>query len=211
MSKEFNQGKIKPLIKIIAQILEQDPYLHKDYDKLIAKVEAEVPELKDKTKCPNCDASMTQYVYNLNVLGTALVINMAKAVREATRAGKSFTEANIVHIPTLPTSDAIRHKTTHCAKLGLIAKYIKDGRQIKGMWVITKRGFAALKGEEIPNGIIVWRGRTIERPDNMTTFAKVRARHERKVGENNNYCAEVMDYNPNDWIGFAGFHDGRLF
>lgn len=214
MSQEYNPGKIKPIIKIIARIVGQDP------DSLLARVEAEVPELKDKTRCANCDASMSQYAYNLNVIDTALIIAMAKHVRQATKGGVSFTDANRVHVPTLPVSDAVRHRTSRCAKLGLIAKYLKDGRQVKGLWVITRRGFAALKGEEIPDGIIVWRGQTIERPDSMTTFAKVATNYKTKVDNHikkhntppeDSYRDEVMGYNQNEWVDFAGLHEGRLF
>lgn len=215
MSEEYNQGKIKPLIKIIADILYTDPDLYFDNKKLIAKIESEIPELKDKAHCANCGASMYQYVYNLNVIDVALIIGMAKAVRKAKMGAVGFTEANRVHCPTLQVSDAVRHKTTRCAKLGLIAKYLKNGKQVKGMWVITRRGFAALKGEEIPNGIIVWRGQTIERPDITTTFNQVRSRYKTKVEKNkqskDNYHSEVMNYDQNEWIGFDKLHEGELF
>lgn len=213
MSEEYNQGKIKPLIKIVAGILNAEPSLHNNHKKLIAKVEAEIPELKDKAHCANCGASMYQYVYNLNIIDIALIIGMAKAVRKAKMGDMTFTDANRIHCPTLQVSDAVRHKTTRCAKLGLIAKYKKNGKHIKGMWVITRRGFDALKGEEIPNGIIVWRGQTIERPNIMTTFDQVRSRYKTKVEKNGqpDYHNDVINYNQNEWIGFDKLHEGELF
>lgn len=215
MSEEYNQGKIKPLIKIIVSIARQFPNLLNDNERFVEEIENEIPELKDKAHCANCGASMYQYVYNLNVIDVALIIGMAKAVRKAKMGAVGFTEANRVHCPTLQVSDAVRHKTTRCAKLGLIAKYLKNGKQVKGMWVITRRGFAALKGDEIPNGIIVWRGQTIERPDITTTFNQVRSRYKTKVEKNkqskDNYHSEVMNYDQNEWIGFDKLHDGTLF
>lgn len=222
MSKEFNPGKINPIIKVIARIVANDPALvFQNLDKeLIAKVEEEIPELKDKSRCANCAAPMIQYSYNLNVLNTALVINMAKDVKRRIGIGMEFTEANMVHVPTLDTSDAIRHKTTDCAKLGLLAKYKVDGKHIHGMWVITTRGFEALRGKEVPTGIIVWRGRIIERPGYVTTFDKIRSMYQKKIDKHvkkhnevprGSYQDEVIKYNQNEWINFAGFHDGKLF
>ena len=221
MSKEYNPGKIKPMIKIIASIIHKEPgLLRKPSEYLIARVEEEIPELKNKTRCANCDAPMIQYSYDLNVINTSLVIIMAKEVRKRLNKGMPFTEANQVHVPTLNATDSARHKTTDCAKLGLLAKHLVDGKHERGMWVITKRGFTALKGEEVPTGYIVWRGKIIDRPGNMTTFAQVRSKYKIKVDSyikkynqlpKKNYHKDVIDYSVNDWIGFAGHHDGKLF
>ena len=228
MSKIYNPGKIKPLIKTIANIVEKeidicmqnDTKICVDYGKLMEKIFVEIPELKDETHCANCGASMSQYEYNLNVVDMALIIGMAKKIRKATKAGKNFTDANIIHVPTLPVSDAVRHRTSRCAKLGLIAKYRKDGQQEKGMWVITRRGFAALRGEEVPTGIIVWRGQTIERKENVTTFTNEVSNYiikvEKYIKKHNerpedSHCADAIKYNQNEWVDFAGYHGGKLF
>lgn len=218
MSKVYNQGKLKPLIKIIVRMLSKSPSLIMNIDNLMARVEEEIPELKNKTHCANCGASMVQYEYNVDVINTTLVIGMAAELKKRIAAGKQFTQANIIHVPTLPISNAARCRTTRCKKLGLIAKY--NGEKSKGKWVITKRGFAALKGEAIPTGIIVWRGETIERAEKNTTFAQVKKDYITKI---TNYIekhneqpkggtsAEVMNYESNEWVQFAGTHEGKLF
>lgn len=207
MSKKYNPGKIKPIVNVVARILEKDPTLHQDHDRLLANVYVNVLELKDNTRCPNCTASMVQYEYNVDVLDIALVIAMGKYVRKGLNEAKSFTEANQVHVPTLEVSDAVRHRTTKCSKLGLVAKHRVDGKQINGTWVVIKRGFEALKGEEIPNGTIVWRGNIIDRPGTLTTFDAVRRGYSKRVSDYERKNRKA----PKDDHRFAGYHEGDLF
>jgi hypothetical protein len=220
MSKTYNPGKIKPMVQVVAGILENDPSLHQDHDRLLATVYVNIPELKDKARCANCSASMVQYEYKIDVLDVALVIGMAQEAKRRVSDGMSFTEANKVHVPTLDVSDAVRHRTTKCSKLGLIAKYREQGKQLKGTWVITKRGFEALKGKEVPTGTIVWRGNIIDRPDTTTTFESVRTSYTRRVADyerkhrkapKDDHRDAMGTYNPLEWVDFAGYHDGDLF
>lgn len=220
MSKTYSAGKIKPIVQVVARILEKDPSLHKDHDRLMATVYVNVPELQDKEHCANCGASMVQYEYNVDVLDISLIIGMGREVRKALDEKKDFTEANKVHVPTLEVSDAVRHRTTKCSKLGLVAKVKVEGRHAKGMWVITKRGFEALRGNEIPTGTIVWRGNILDRPDTLTTFEVVRQGYKGRVQEyerkhhkapKDDHRETMGTYNPNDWIDFAGYNEGKLF
>lgn len=213
MSKQYNPGKITPIIKVIASILREETHLFEDYDKLIERVKETIPELDNKKRCPNCTASMVQYAYNVDVMDVSLVIGMANQIRKIKKTGIDFTEANKIHIPTLQVSDAVRHRTTKCAKLGLVAKHKKDGKHTGGMWVITRRGFEALRGLDIPTGVIAWRGKTIEQAEETTTFAKVITgyRLKVKVGKEEQHHKEVVKYNQNEWIDFAGYNNGRLF
>lgn len=213
MSNKNNQGRMKPFIKIIASVLSEDPRLFQDYDKLIEKVKEVIPELQNEQRCPNCEASMVQYAYNLDIIDISLIVGMANKVRENKKTGIDFTEANKVHVPTLPVSDAVRHRTTKCAKLGLVAKSLKDGKHTCGMWVITRRGFEALRGLEIPTGVVAWRGKTIEHAEATTTFAKVIAWYRPKVevGKEDLQHSHTMKYKQNEWIDFAGYNNGRLF
>ncbi len=220
MGKTYNPGKIKPIVKIVARILENDPTLYEDHDRLLATIYVNIEALRDKTRCANCGASMAQYEYNIDVLDVALVIGMGKQIRRGLNETKDFTEANKIHVSTLEVSDAVRHRTTKCSKLGLIAKLKIEGRQEKGMWVITKRGFDALGGKEIPTGTIVWRGQIIDRSEALTTFETVRIgytkkiqhyeRKNRKVPEDD-YRDTMGTYNPNEWVEIAGYNEGELF
>lgn len=218
--KSHNVGRITPIVKTISRIIGRDQSLLLDDDRLMANVFNNIPQLKDKTKCPNCDASMAQYEYNLDVLDVALLIGMGRSVKENMKAGIEFTQANKVHVPTLEVSDAIRHRTTKCSKLGLVAKKMSGDSQEKGMWVITNRGFSALRGEEIVTGRIVWRGGIIDRPDTLTTFGAVRMRYTERMEtyeykhhkhHKDDHREEMGDYKASDWVEFAGHNTGNLF
>ncbi len=220
MKTTYNPGKIKPIIQIVARILENDSSLHKDYDRLLATVFINIPELKDKERCANCDASMAQYEYNIDVLDVALVIAMGENVRQGIEEGKEFTEANKIYIPTLQVSDAVRHRTTKCSKLGLVAKNKTDGKDTRGIWVITRRGFEALKGEEIPARTIVWRGKIIDRSETQTTFETVRKKYIIRIQDykRRNRNAQIDDYrdtmgayDKNEWVEISGYQEGKLF
>ena len=213
-------GIIKPLVQVVARILEKTPSLHRDHEKLMAGVYASIPELKDKTHCANCGALMVQYEYNIDILDVALIVSMGREVRRRLGKEMDFTEANKVHVTTLEVSDAVRHRTTKCSKLGLTAKFKIDNRQIRGTWVITKRGFEALRGVDIPTGTIVWRGKIIDRSSERTTFGAICAGYilrmqgyEQKHNKapKDDRRNEMGTYNPNEWVDFAGYHDGNLF
>jgi len=220
MRTTYNPGKIKPIIQVVARILENDLSLHEDHDRLMATVFINVPELKDKARCANCDASMAQYEYNMDVLDVALVVAMGESVCQGIEEGQEFTEANKIHIPTLQVSDAVRHRTTKCAKLGLIAKNNIDGKDTRGIWVITRRGFEALKGEEIPASTIVWRGKIIDRPEMQTTFETVRRKYIIRIQDyekrhrdtpRDDHRDAMGAYDKNDWVEVAGYQEGKLF
>lgn len=220
MSKTYSPGKINPIIKIIAGVIRRDKTILNDMDRLLATVYINIPELKDHTQCANCGASMAQYEYNIDVLDIALVIGMGKQIRRGMNEGKNFTEANQIHVPTLDVSDAVRHRTTKCSKLGLVAKHKIDGKQVGGTWVVTNRGFNALKGDEIPTGTIVWRGQILDRPNTVTTFNTVRNTYSKRMQtyERRHRKAPKVDhrdamgnYYPNDWVDFAGYHEANLF
>lgn len=224
MAITYNSGKVKPIVQVVANLLKKDPTLHEDHERLWATVCVNIPQLKDHKRCPNCSASMVQYEYNIDVLDIALVVAMAKRVKENMQNPEgeqlSFGEANRIHVPTLDVSDAVRHRTTKCSKLGLIAKYKEGGSQINGTWLVTARGFKALRGEEIPTGTVVWRGQILDRPETVTTFDSVRATYIKRIErfERTKHKAPKDDhrgvmgtYNETEWVDFAGVHKGELF
>jgi len=219
--KQYNPGKVKPLIQIVANLVQQMPKLADRPDLLISRLEAEIPELKNKKKCANCDANMVENIYTFDILDAVLLMKMAGEVQLATIEGVDFTEANKIHVPTLETSDAIRHRTTKASKLGLVAKYIDEkGKHKDGMWVITRRGWAALRGEMIPRSVKVWRNQIIERVEDKTNIYQVLQIHHDKVeaaieknkeiNPDKDYREIANLYNADEWVQFGEAQQGRL-
>ena len=219
--KQNNPGKVTPLIHIVARLVQQEPYLADNMPRLMARLETEIPELKNKEKCANCDANMIENIYIFDILDAVLLIKMAGEVQEAVIEGVKFTDANKIHVPTLETSDAIRHRTTKCAKLGLVAKYLNDkGRHEKGMWVVTRRGWATLRGELIPSSVRVWRNQIVGYLDEKTNMYQVLHSHHDKIeamiAKNKDFDTDkdyrdiANLYNADDWVHFGEAQQGKL-
>lgn len=123
-----------------------------------------------KETCPTCGSITSEYVYNFDYLTAKLLLAMGRSVKGAMGNGKPFTIANKVHMPTLPgVPYNVISRNTITAKLGLIAKFMKDGHQERGMWVVTARGWAALRGEPVPAKVSVYRNQITERHDEFIT------------------------------------------
>lgn len=133
-----------------------------------------------KEVCSHCGASMVQYIYELDVLNVILLTAMACEVRRRMEEYKmDFTLANQVHVPTLPVSHGTKCRTTQSAKLGLIVKM--QGKGSRGVWAITKRGFAALRGEPVPAQVKVFRNQIVDRMDKLITLDEAKRLHIEKV------------------------------
>ena len=193
-------------------MLDNDEYLK-------STLKANIEELNHPEVCGNCGASMLEYIFEFDCLDALLLLTMARSVRERTKAGLSFTDANKVHVTRLETTLAIRCRTTQCSKLGLVAKFKgENGRHVPGTWVITKRGFDALKGRKVPKSVRVWRGKIEERHDEMTTLAEAFAYHKEKVEQiiknkkspKSDHREQFADYRQEEWYTFGPTHEGTL-
>lgn len=170
------------------------------------------PELENSARCPNCDASMEQYRYSFRWHHAMLLIVMAREVRRRQQEGMDFHEANAVHVPTLPTTHAVKCSTTQARLLGLVAKVTKaNGKQVGGTWLITARGWAALRGEEVPEHVIAFRNSIEERTDETITLAQALATIGQRAAVDPREAALQASYEPGDWYQFGGTHAGRLF
>lgn len=183
------------------------------------ELRAAYPSIGDPASCPNCDASMLEYVYSFDSLDAVLLFVMARSVRKYQAEGTEFSQANIVHVPNLSeVSLAVRCRTTQSSKLGLIAKYKVKGKQVRGMWCITERGWAALRGEPVPRRVKVWRNQIEERfGETITLSAAFQLHHDLvtravEAGKrpNHDFRILVAEYNPHDWLEVSP-HPGRLF
>lgn len=171
--KHYHPQRIGSYTKIVVSILRNNPHLleEENFEALRANIYANVPELKDKSCCLNCGASMFEYVYTFDVADALLLLAMGKELHKRLDAGMHFTEANMIHVQTIESSSyATKSRTTQCSKLGLIAKRrLPNGAHESGTWVITKRGFDALAGKEVPRRVKVWRKQIIDRYEGETT------------------------------------------
>ena len=170
--------------------------------------------IKGIETCPACgqEKRTVTYEYHLDVLVAVLLIAMAREVLNRRRSGLDFTAANQVHVPSLSESLAVRCRTTIASKLGLVAKCLNGKKQVPGVWVITARGFAALRGEEVPASVKVKQGEIEERVELRITlseaFRKNREaadaaadRHRKPKGD---YRLQAASYKPEEWYEIAG-------
>lgn len=219
-NKNYNPGKIWPIIKITVGLIKENPALLDNPDYLKATLKSNIEELNHAETCGNCGASMLEYIFEFDCLDALLLLTMARRVRNALNEGVPFTEANKIRVQSLQSASyAMKSRTTQMSKLGLLAKYIgENGRHEPGMWVITRRGFDALKGRKVPKSVRVWRGKIEERHDEKTTLAEAFAYHRSKVEDiikkkkqpKNDYRAEFADYDQREWYTVGPVHEGTL-
>lgn len=224
MDRQFSQGKIESIIDRCIYLAACAPkYEPFNAVKEITKRQLveEYPELKDLTKCPNCNESMREYFYQVSVLDAVLLLVIADNVRLRSHMNP-FTVANQVHVPTLHTTDTIHGRTGIAHKLGLIAKVKnKDGKHIPGVWAITARGWQFLRNEPIPAKIRIFRGEILERFEDTITidqvFRESRNRIESLKGKvapeevKGDYRDYESGYDSSEWVHFGELHQGELF
>lgn len=209
---EYQPSRIAPIIRIAARMIKEDPTLLDDIDdknyslqKLKTAMKIAIPELADKTKCPCCGESMAQYADTLDVNDALLLINVVEIVKtRMTRHGLVFTDANKVRISSADIPHTQKCRTTKCSKLGLIAK------AGNAEWSITRRGFEALAGKPVPKTRVTFRGKILERPETLTTFAQIFDEHRKKKAKKNDHTQEFRSYNILEWVTFAGYNQGNL-
>jgi hypothetical protein len=180
--------------------------------------------MNKKTTCPTCGGNTTEYIYRFDVLDAVLLLAMAREVQNR-KTGRmkefSFTVQNRVHVPSLEAlSLAVRCRTTMCSKLGLIAKApsVDTGRQEPGYWLITARGWAALRGELVPASVAVFRKQITERPDEKITISEafkvnndnLQAAIARKIKNGTIHKARIVSYrmieeqyHPEEWVEYG--------
>ncbi len=216
MAKQIREGAIQS--GKIREMLMQDFQL--ELGGAEALIKKWFPELVSGGKrCANCGASMVEEIYSLDCLDAAFIFAMGRAMRERVQKEVPFTQANQIHVPTLEATDAVRHRTTKCAKLGLVAKVIgSDGKQVKGRWLITARGFAFLRGEPVPRRVAVWRGRIQERYGETTTISGAlqnraglvkRSRNFDRI-ENVDVRKATTEYRREEWFEYGKVAQGSL-
>lgn len=217
MKKQYRKGKVD-FGSIIVEVMQKPGMQNATPDYIRACLKNSIPELFDPAVCPNCDASMEERIYHFDVLNALLLFGMAKLVREGVAKGYSFTDANKVRVQDIEASLSVKCRTTMASKLGLVAKVKgSNGRQIPGVWAITSRGWAALRGLPVPAKVKVWRNQIEEHFEENITIVEAFQVH-REAVENairrnkepkNDYRAEYAGYSPREWYDF-NLHVGNL-
>lgn len=213
----YHPSKLKRLVERTAAWAVKNPeraalmVKEEDFSMLHHTIGAVEPDYADKKDCYNCGSHMKLAVYTLGVMEALLMFAMAKEVRERTRKGVGFTEANLVHVMTLPTTDAVRHSITRCKYLGLVAQ--PEKKRNSGYWVITHWGWMLLKGAPVPRYALYWRKKLLERSEDKTTLSEafrthtedVRRAVERRRDIKNDFRATIGEYAPMEWMDFGGY------
>lgn len=212
--KEIQPGKLGSIIRFTVSLIRRNPELalEDNYDLLKAHLRRNIPELNNREVCPNCEASMIGYTFVFDAYNAYLLMKMGEVVQSRLSAGLPFTEANKVHVPTLQASHAIKCRTTQSSKLGLIVQERNEsGRRVGGTWIITRRGWQALRGEAVPKQVSVWRGKIEERCTDMTTLREALTIHRRspRRGPESVLSGALAEYDPSRYVEMFT-HDGKI-
>lgn len=219
--KSYNPGKLWPIVQITARLVQKRPELADDHTFLKATILSNIKELGDNEHCANCGASMLEYIFEFDCLDAVMLLHMGRAVRDRLDKGMGFTEANQVKVQALegPTY-AMKSRTTQMSKLGLITQLrSEDDKRVPGVWVVTKRGFDALRGRRVPKRVKVWRNRIEARTDETITLSEAFNAHRDKVNDlirrnkqpKTDYRAQFEGYSQEEWYHVGGVHEGSLF
>lgn len=215
---ETEHGRTVAIIKLVASLVANDTSLANNYGKLVCELVRIAPELRDQKKCFNCGAFMRSYEIKFDAWQAVLLLRMAEKVRENLHKGAEFTIANQVHVPSLDAPLTVLCKTTQLSKLGIIAQLKnKSGKRVPGIWVVTRRGFSALRGDSVPGSVVVFRGRIEERSDKMVTINEALQHHvsyvEKVIGKGKvpkqDFRTYIVSYKPIEWTGEV-FHGNKL-
>lgn len=200
---KYQPTNLLPIIKITARMIKNNPHLLDDEDLglLRAQLREAIPALGDKSHCPNCRASMKSSIRKVDYHVITLLQSMARIVRNDNRIkGVPFTEANKLHVNArddIPHNS--RNNTGVASDLGLIAP-------VEGMdahWAITRRGWAGLRGEEIPKRVETFRGAIITHFPETTTFPETLANSKAEGSKS-------TGYDPQEWYEFGETQQGVL-
>ena len=211
--EEYQATKIKPIVQLTARLVQGDPTLADDVDRLWANLCASIPELKDKSKCTGCGRSMKATIYEADLHDALLILAMAREVKNNMKHGMSFTEANKVHLPTLKVTNATMKRQTKCDYLGLIKQ--SPNWSGTGYWLLTRWAWQALRGDPIHKAVKYWEGNLLGRSIAMTTLQEMFDNHRNLVqlaiakrkAVKADYRAHFEDYDRSEWVDFANAPD----
>lgn len=212
--KQNKGGRIKALVRTVLRIVREDPKLLEveNEDRLHQALAMSLEGYGKMENCFNCGRSMEIVERTADMHVALLLICMAREVRrKMAEEDMSFTEANLVHIPKLATTDAIRHQSTIASYLGLIKQ--PEKAKHTGYWAITSWGWKALRGEPIPRSARYWNKIFLGRSEETITLPEMFRVHSEQVKRamslkrkiKADFTSEILLYNPRDWAQYAGY------
>lgn len=226
MSKVVNQGNLPKVWDLMVKLHRESPQAFENAELLKEYASQHWTSLKDKTRCPNCRASMLAYMFEFDMPNASMLIQMAEVVRHNLTKTESFNQANRVHVQSMPNATyAMKSRTTQMSKLGLIAKVLTDDKKhVSGTWLITTRGWNALAGYAVPKWVESFRAKgnrdgddprlseTTTIGDVMTNWKKTsRDKMLRGKKTSNDYTPIITTYdNHSDWVHFADVSNGFI-
>lgn len=208
--EEYYGGRIKNLIETAVLAIKQYPEMLDNTDKLHALLKEKVEGYGKVEACFNCRRSMKVTGYTADLHDALLILAMAREVKKNMLRGMTFTEANMVHLPTLKVSNATLKRQTKCDYLGLVKQ--SDKWRGSGYWCLTAWAWKALRGEEIPRTANYWEGKLISRSVETTALATMFKTHLEAVQQaiakrkavRADYRADFQGYDASQWTEFAG-------
>ena len=220
MKKNIRDGKLslKSIVEDIAYMARTFPLA--TTDGILERFTELRPEVSQKENCMNCDASMFENIYEPDIFDALLLLQMAKIVRNHMDKKDdgtylTFTQANRVHIDEI-SDYTVKSRRTKVSYLNFIVQ--QKGTKGSGVWVITTRGWEALRGIPVPKTVVVFRGKIEERGVEKITLSEMFKNHsdrveraiERKKDIKHDYRNAFFDYNPQEWVEYGAVHEGNI-
>lgn len=174
------KGNITPMLSLIVRLHKHEPEVFMNEAVLKHRMKKDWINIDDKEKCPNCGASMKGYIYEFDYHDVKLLQAMEKQFLQRGSMGYNFTEANKIDTRKIDCSYTAKSKKTQASKLGLIAKLLVGGKHVPSVWVITERGFKALRNMPVPKRVHVKRNKIIDRFDDVITISEILERNKEK-------------------------------
>lgn len=130
--------------------------------------DSSIPEDGKKERCPHCGANMLVYYPRYNGGLVSALRKLLVAVRT-----KQQNDVHVSDSGEVRMTYAERANLTKLRHLGAVAHVKEEGKVKQAHWLITRRGFAFLRGEEVPAFAKTYRNKVIETTDEMTTIGEV--------------------------------------
>ena len=207
IEEKYKIGQISKFVKAICV----DNNL--DYNVVATKLLISFPELKNKKKCVNCNASMAIREHSIDVIDTLLLVGMHKVIFHKVSKGMPFFEANQVHVQQeLGDYYSVKSRTSWCRELGLVAKVIQKGKntQKAGTWCITKRGFAYLTNQPVPKKVSTFRNKIYQRYPETTTIQEVMENNIKSTRSKGFMDYKNINVEQTQYYANVGFSQGNL-
>lgn len=210
---EYYGGQIKKLVDATIYLARKHPNAPIDF--IHSTLMRGFEGYGKRESCFNCSRSMKITEYTADLHDGLLLLAMARKVRDQLKTADSFTAANQVHLPTLGASHATIKRNTKCDYLGFVKQ--PENWRGTGMWLITRWGWKALRGEQVPARVKYWEGNLIGRSDEMVTLDQMFQKHanlvhsaiQKRKAVRTDHRASFEGYNPAEWSEFAGVVDGQ--